>query len=144
MNYLRTCGCALAALVLAGCATASAQPTAATGHPAKGHPAAGHLTGRFLMEGGAMGLGGQQPGERPIPGTVTFTAAGHRTVTVKVGPSGRFSKQLPPGSYQVSGSSPDIETVTGSGKTLVQTCGVASASVTAGHTTSVELICYVP
>lgn len=139
MNHLRACGCALAALVLAGCATAGAQPTAPTGHPATGH-----LTGRFLMAGGPMGAGGQQPGERPIPGTVTFTAAGHRPVTVKVGPSGRFSKELPPGSYQLSGSSPDIETVTASGKTLEQTCGLTSAIVTAGHTTSVQLVCPVP
>ena len=74
MNYLRTCACTLAALLLAGCATASAQPTAA-----KGHAATGHVTGRFFMEGGAISLNGQQPGDRPIPGTVTFTAAGHRT-----------------------------------------------------------------
>jgi hypothetical protein len=143
MNYLRACGCALAALVLAGCATASAQPTAPTGHPATGHPATGHLTGRFLMEGGPMGPGGQQPGERPIPGTVTFTAAGRRPVTVKVGPSGSFSKQLPPGSYQVSGRSPDIEA--GSGKPQALPCSQpASVTLTAGHTTSVDVICYVP
>jgi hypothetical protein len=139
MNYLKACGCALAALVLAGCATASAQPTAPTGHPVTGH-----LTGRFLMEGGPISPGGQQPGERPISGTVTFTAAGHRPITVKVGPSGRFSKELPPGSYQVSGNSPDIETVTGSGKTLEQTCGLTSATVIASHTTSVQLVCPVP
>jgi hypothetical protein len=143
MNYLRTCGCALAALVLAGCATASAQPTAATGHPT-GYPATGHLTGRFLMEGGALGPNGQQPTARAIPGTVTFTAAGHRQVSVQVGSSGTFSKWLPPGTYQVSGRSPYIETVTGSGKTLEQTCGLTSVTVTAGHTASVELTCYVP
>jgi hypothetical protein len=96
------------------------------------------------MEGGALGPNGQQPSARAIPGTVMFTTAGHRPVTVTVGPSGRFSQQMPPGRYQVSGRTPYIETVTGSGKTLVQTCGLTSASVTAGHTTSVELICYVP
>ena len=140
MNVLRTCGYALAALVLAGCATASAQPTTA-----KGHPATGHLTGRFFMEGGAISLNGQQPGDRPIPGTVTFTAAGHRTVTIEVGPSGRFSKQLPPGTYQVSGRSPYIETVNGPGKPQELPCAqLSSATVTAGHTTTITLTCIVP
>jgi hypothetical protein len=138
MNHLRACACALGALALVGCAAASAQPTVAPGHPATGH-----LTGRFYIEGGPLGPNGQQPTARPVPGTVTFIA-GHRTVTVKVGSSGRFSTQLPPGRYQVSGRTPDIQTVAASGKTTEQTCGATSATVTAGHTTSVGLICYVP
>ncbi|HEY6314360.1 MAG TPA: hypothetical protein VIY52_26690 [Streptosporangiaceae bacterium] len=140
MNYLRACGCALAALVLAGCATASAEPTAPTGHPATGH-----LTGRFLMEGGPISPGGQQPGERPISGTVILTAAGHRSVTVEVGPSGSFSKQLPPGNYQMSGRSPDIETGSGSGKPQALPCSQpTSVTITAGHTARVDVVCYVP
>ena len=140
MNYLRTCACALAALLLAGCATASAQPA-----PAKGHPATGHVTGRFFMEGGAISLNGQQPGDRPIPGTVTFTAAGHREVTVQVGSSGRISAWLPSGTYQVSGRSPYIETVNGSGKPQELPCAqLTSVTVTAGHTTTVTLTCFVP
>jgi hypothetical protein len=140
MNYLRTCAYSLAALALAGCATASAQPTAA-----KGHPATGHLTGRFFMEGGAISLNRQQPGDRPIPGTVTFTAAGHRQVAVQVGSSGRISAWLPPGSYQVSGASPYIETVNGSGPAQALPCAqLTSATVTAGHTTAITLTCIVP
>ena len=140
MNYLRTCGCALAALVLAGCATASAQPTAA-----KGHPATGHLTGRFFMEGGAISLNGQQPGDRPITGTVTFTAAGLRQVSVQVGSSGRISAWLPPGTYQVSGRSPYIETVNGSAKPQELPCAqLSSATVIAGRTTTITLTCIVP
>ena len=104
MKHLRTCACLLAALLMVGCAGTVGQA-----------PVTGHLAGRLVMEGGAMGPGGQQPGERPIPGTVTFTVASHRQVAVQVGTSGIFSVQLPPGTYQVSGRSPSIETSSGSG-----------------------------
>jgi hypothetical protein len=136
MNQLRTCACAAAALaaLLTGCATASAQP-----------PAPGHLTGRLLMEGGALGPGGQQPGERPIAGTVTFTAAGHRQVNAQVGPSGAFSAWLPPGRYQVSGRSPGIETGSGSGKWQELPCSQpTSVTVAAGHTATIAVTCIVP
>src|ERR1700755_2824499 len=89
-------GIALTGLA-AGCASAGAQT-----------PASGHLRGKLVMEGGPLGPGGKQPGERPMSGTVTFTAAGHQPVTVKVGASGTFSVPLPPGRYHVSGQSPDI------------------------------------
>ena len=65
------------------------------------------------MEGGPLGPGGKQPGERPMSGTVTFTAAGHQPITVKVGSSGTFSVPLPPGRYQVSGRSADVMEIDG-------------------------------
>jgi len=136
MNQLRTCAWAVAALagLLTGCATASAQP-----------PALGHLTGRLLMEGGALGPGGQQPGERPISGTVTFTAAGRRQVNARVGSSGTFSAWLPPGQYQVSGRSPDIEAGHGSGNWRELPCSQpTSVTVTAGHTAAISVTCIVP
>jgi hypothetical protein len=146
MNQWRTCACVLGALLLTGCTAAGAAEHAAS--HATGHPAAratGHVTGKLLIEGGAIGPGGQQPGERPIPGTVTFTAAGHRPVAVGVGTSGKFSAALPPGRYQVTGRSPDIITVTDSGKDLVQTCGGPfSVTVSARHTVAVSVVCIVP
>ena len=145
MNQWRTCACVLGALLLTGCAAAGAAEHAAS-HPG-GHPparATAHVTGKLLIEGGAMGPGGQQPGERPIPGTVTFTRAGHRPVAVGVGTSGKFSAALPPGRYQVTGRSPDIITVTDSGKDLVQTCGGPfSVTVTARHTATIAVVCFV-
>lgn len=138
MNVLRTCACALAAVLLAGCAVASAQS-----HAAKA-PATGHVTGRLLMEGGAISLDDPQPGERPIPGTVTFTA-GNRQVTAQVGSSGRISAWLPPGQYQVIGRSPYIESDNGSGEWQELPCAeLTSATVTAGHTTTITLTCIVP
>jgi hypothetical protein len=149
MNQLRTYVCVLATLLSAGCAAASGQTQAATRQaPATSRqaPAAGHLAGRLVMEGGPLGPGGKQPGERPLSGTVTFTAAGHRRVTVRVGSSGRFSVQLPIGTYRVSGASPAVETSSGSsGKEQELPCSQPlSATVTAGHTSAVTVACVVP
>jgi hypothetical protein len=149
MNQLRTYVCVLATLLSAGCAAASGQTQAASRQaPATSRqaPAAGHLAGRLVMEGGPLGPGGKQPGERPLSGTVTFTAAGHRRVTVRVGSSGRFSVQLPVGTYRVSGASPAVETSSGSsGKEQELPCSQPlSATVTAGHTSAVTVACVVP
>jgi hypothetical protein len=146
MNQWRTCAFVLGALVLTGCTAAGAAESAAS--HAAGHPparATGHATGRLLIEGGPLGPGGQQPGERPIPGTVTFTAAGHRPVQVGVGASGTFSAWLPPGRYQVAGRSPDVETVTGSGKDLERTCSQPlSVTVSARPAGAISVVCIVP
>jgi len=146
MSQLRACACLVAAVLLTGCTAAGA-----AGHPASG-PAAGNqaraaglVTGRLLIEGGPTGPGGQQPGERPIPGTVTFTAAGHRPVSVGVGTSGKFSAWLPPGRYRVAGRSPDIETVTSSGKTVEQACSQPlSVTVRTRHSATIAVVCIVP
>jgi hypothetical protein len=149
MSTLRTCAWVLGVLLMTGCAAAGAAEHAA-GHTAVHTSgglawATGHVTGRLLIEGGPIGPGGQQPGERPIPGTVTFSAAGHRPVAVRVGASGTFSAWLPPGRYQVSGRSPDIITVTGSGKHEVRTCSQpVSVTVSARHAATLAVICIVP
>jgi hypothetical protein len=96
------------------------------------------------MEGGPLKPGGKQPGERPMSGTVTFTAAGHQAVTVTVGSSGEFSVPLPPGWYQVSGRSPDIMEVDG-GHSREQPCSQPTpVLVTVGQTASITLACIVP
>ena len=130
------CACLLAG-VLAGCA-------ATAGQAAGSQATAGRMAGRMVMEGGPMGPGGQQPGERPISGTVTITAPGHQPVTVTVGSSGAFSVPRPAGRYQVSGRSPAIMTVDG-GRSQEEPCSAPiSAAVTAGHTVTVTLACIVP
>jgi hypothetical protein len=121
MGYLRTCVRALALLLLAGCAA-----TAATGQPT------GDVSGRFLMEGGPLGPGGQQPPERAISGRVTFTAAGGHDVTVRVG------------RYEVSGRSPSLVEVS-DGSDLELPCSPPlSVTVTAGHTATITVTCIVP
>jgi len=124
----------LAGTLLAGCGTAAAQQK----------PATGHVAGKLVMEGGPLGPGGQQPRERPLPGTVTFTAAGHRAVSVKVGAAGTFSVPLPPGRYQVSGRSPDVIEVDGGTSRELPCSRPASTTVTAGHTVTITVACIVP
>ena len=154
ITRLRLGACVLAVLVLAGCSATStpATSTAATSTAATGPATArtsvsatGLITGRLVMEGGPLGPGGQQPTARPIAGTVTFTAAGHRPVSAQVGSSGTFSVMLAPGRYQVSGSSTDIETVSSSGGQQEQACSQPlSATVTAGQTITITVVCAVP
>ena len=152
MNRLRTCACLLATVALAGCTTASqASQASQTGQPSlTSHTGAsavtGHLTGRFVMEGGPISPTGQQPGERPIPGTVTLTAAGDRRFTIQVGDSGRISAWLPPGRYQVSGRTPRIEEQGTAGSPVRElTCSQPlSVTITAGHTAVITLTCIVP
>ena len=152
MKPLRVCACAATGLLLsglaAGCASAggaSAVGTSAGGTSAGGpvHPAMGHLTGKLVMVGGPLGPGGKQPDERPMPGTVTFTAAGHQAVAVAVGSSGEFSVPLPPGRYQVAGRSPDIMEVDGGHSRELPCSQPTSVVVSAGTTATITLACVV-
>jgi hypothetical protein len=145
MSQLRTCACLLGALLLSGC-TAAGATEHATGHTATGSAwATGQVTGRLLIEGGPISRDGQQPGERPISGTVTFTAAGHRPVAIKVGNSGTFSASLPPGRYQVVWRSPAVITVTDPGQEEEQNSAPPmSVTVSARHTSSITLVGIVP
>jgi hypothetical protein len=79
-----------------------------------------------------------------MSGTVTFTAAEHQPITVKVGSSGTFSVPLPPGRYQVSGRSPEIMEIDGGHSREVPCSQPSSAVVTAGHTATITLTCVVP
>lgn len=119
MKRAHTLICLTAVLALAGCA--AAQDNA---------PSAGTVAGRLLLEGGPIGPNGQQPGIRPIAGTVRFTGGDHQPVTVRTTSSGVFSVQLPAGRYQVSSRQ------AGSAPVWV--------TVTAHHTTSVTLTSIVP
>jgi hypothetical protein len=127
----------LALMLTAACA--AADPPA---HP----PASpsGFVAGKFGIEGGPIGPGGQQPGERPIPGTVRFTASGRRPVTARAGSSGTFSVTLPAGTYDVSGSSPFIVDVSNGTSHQTPCSQPLSVAVTSRHTTTITLTCIVP
>jgi len=128
----------LAFSLLAGCASAGGASAGAQ------EPATGHVAGKLVMEGGPLGPGGQQPRERPLSGTVTFTAAGHRPISVKVGAAGTFSVPLPPGRYQVSGRSSSVLEVDGGSTRELPCSQPTTATVTAGHTATVTVACVVP
>jgi hypothetical protein len=141
MNRWRTCACVLGALLLTGCTAAGAAEHAASYPPVR---ATGHLTGKLFIEGGPIGPGGKQPGERPIPGTVTLTAAGHRPVTITVGNSGRFSAWLPAGRYLVVWRSPAIITVTDSGHEEQTSSPAPPVTISARHAATITLVAIVP
>jgi len=115
---------AVSALMLtAACASADPPPASPSGS----------VTGKLVIEGGPIS-------QRPIPGTVQFTAHGRPSVTVRTDSSGTFSVTLPAGTYDVSGSSPSISGANGQAP-----CSrPLSVAVTSKHTTTITLICIVP
>ena len=145
MNQWRTCACVLGALLLTGCTAAGAAEYAASqGTSQPPARATGHLTGKLSIEGGPIGPGGKQPGERPIPGTVTLTAAGHRPVTIKVGNAGKFSAWLPSGRYRAIWRSPAVITVTDSGHEEQTSSPAPPVTISARHVATITLVAIVP
>ena len=149
MNLLRAVIGAVAVLILAACAAGpphtASQVAAVTGHTS----ARGMVTGRFLLDG-------RQSGERPIAGTVLFSAGPGRAVEVRVGKSGTFSVRLPAGTYHVSGRSPSVMQVSngaviGAGGKLIsgreheRACSQQQkVTVASGETARIAVTCIVP
>jgi hypothetical protein len=124
--------CLAAMLLPAGCAAAS---------PA---PAVGTVTGRLVLEGGPLGAIGQQPGTRPVPGTVQFIGVHHQRILVRLNSSGRFTVQLPAGRYWVSDRSPRVLQVGPGGAGRQTWSRPALVTVTPHHTTKITLAIIVP
>ena len=153
MNALRIAAGACAPLLLAACAAGRAathhgplsgtvRQSAAHGTPA-GHP--GTVTGVFHRVGGPLGPDGQQPKVVPLTGRMRFTRPGYPPVSVPVGRSGRFTVQLRPGTYRVTGITPDIVEVLDNGRQLNDRChGPQHLRVLAGRTGHITVICAVP
>ena len=117
---------------------------AACGATHGAHGTQGTVTGRLVLEGGPLGPGGQQPGERPITGSVRFTAGRGQVVTIAVGSAGTFSARLPAGTYAVSGRSPSVTGVRNGTSRQTPCSQPISVTVTARHTTRITLTCIVP
>ncbi len=130
MSRLQAVTGVAAIVLLSACAPAVAHA------PAVVHaPASGTVTGKLQIEGGPISPGGQQPGKRPVPGTVRFTSTRQHRVTVRVGNSGAFSVHLPPGTYAVCSRSPAAQ----------GPCSQARrVTVTARHTTKIAFTFIVP
>lgn len=130
MSRLQAVTGVAAIVLLSACAPALAHA------PAVVHaPASGTVTGKLQIEGGPISPGGQQPGKRPVPGTVRFTSTRQHRVTVRVGNSGAFSVHLPPGTYAVCSRSPAAQ----------GPCSQARrVTVTARHTTKIAFTFIVP
>jgi len=121
------------------------QPPAGHAQPPAGHtqrPADGRIEGKFQRVGGPLGPGGTQPAVVALSGTMRFTRAGHKTITVRVGKSGRFAVRLAPGTYRVSGRTPDIRGEPGNTEA---TCSLpGTVTVKAGSVRHVTVVCAVP
>jgi hypothetical protein len=129
MRRLQVMTVVAAIAAVAGCAPALAHTSAGRG------AAVGTVTGKLQMEGGPIGTNGQQPGKRPVSGSVRFTSTRHHRVTVRVGDSGRFSVQLLPGTYTACPLSAAASGPCTRGRQV---------TVTAQHTTKIAFIFYVP
>jgi hypothetical protein len=112
----RTLVLAGAVLAIAGCSTASG-PT-------------GTVTGTYIRVGGPSGTANV-----PLPGTISFLGGNGSAISVRSDSTGRFTGQLPPGTYAVSASSSLIN----DGKS---TCSRSlTTRVQAGKTVSLTIIC---
>jgi hypothetical protein len=128
MSRLKAVAAGAALLLLSACA-----PVAA--HAAAHASAEGTVAGKLQIEGGPISPSGQLPGKRPVPGTVQFASPHHRRVTVRVGSSGTFSVQLPPGTYAVCSRWPAAQ---------APCSKTQDVNVTARHTTEIAFIFPVP
>lgn len=154
MNALKIAAGACASLLLAACAAGPGaghygEPGGQAGQgAAQSAPPPGQLgtvTGVFHRVGGPLGPGGQQPKVVPLTGRMRFTRPGHPAVSVPVGRSGRFTVQLPPGTYRVTGITPDIVEVLDNGRQLDGRChGPQDLRVRPGRTGHITVVCAVP
>jgi hypothetical protein len=131
MSRLQALTGVAAIVLLSACAPAVAHAPAVVHAPA----ASGTVNGKLQMEGGPISPDGQQPSKRPVPGTVRFTSMRQHPVTVRVGNSGAFSVQLPPGTYAVCSRSPAAQGPCARGRRV---------TVTARRTTKIAFTFIVP
>jgi hypothetical protein len=119
---------------------------AGAGHGQHSDPRRALVAGTFVRLGGPLGPGGQQPPERPLRGTVEFRSASGRVVTVQVGGTGHFAVYLRPGTYAVSGRSPQILQVSNTSSSGIETRCSQPLKVTIGarHAAKVTVTCVVP
>ena len=115
-------------------------------HGGGNSPGRALVTGTFVRVGGPLGPGGQQPPERPLRGTVQFRSASGHLVTVQVGRTGHFRVYLRPGTYAVTGRSPQILQVSSTGGTATETRCSQPLHVTirGWHAAKVTVVCAVP
>jgi hypothetical protein len=90
----------------------------------------GTVTGTYIRVGGPAGTANV-----PLPGTISFRAGNGSTIGVSSDSTGRFTGQLPPGSYTVTATSSLINDGT-------STCSrPLTTQVQAGKTVTLTLIC---
>jgi len=136
MSRMQAVASVAAVVLLSACAPAVARSVVPGVAHAVSHAAAdGTVAGRLQIEGGPISPNGQQPGKRPVPGTVRFTSTYKHQLTVHVGDSGAFSVHLPPGTYSACPRSPAAQGPCSQGRQV---------TVTARHATKITFTFIVP
>ena len=117
----------LCCFVLAGCTGTVALKVQPSATLAPG----GVVTGNFVR------VGGPYPGAAvPLSGQLDFTSSSHTTI-VQVARDGKFTAHLPPGSYTLSGTSPQI--ISGS-----RPCSSPSEfALAAGQRLTRDVVCHI-
>ena len=93
----------------------------------------GTVTGTYIRSGGPSGTPNV-----PLPGTISFRSGNGSVITVNSDSTGRFSGQLPPGTYTVTAASGLIN----DGKSACSQ--VLTTRVLAGKTVTLSLVCAIP
>lgn len=113
-------------------ATASLLPLAAC---STGQMSTGTVSGKLAISGGIHGPG--QPALRGVPGVITVSGMGnHRTVDARS--DGSFSLTLSPGSYVLSGRTPNF--ILNGHQGLCE--AAAAVTISAGRTTTASVVCH--
>lgn len=125
--------------------TATASGTASRGPVDRYMAALLAVQGKFEMAGGPMQPGKTSTPVRPLSGVVTFRDSGGELLNVTVGPSGKFSLNLAPGSYTVTGRSKQIQQQNADGSVSERACSPAvKLTVRPGTAAHVTVVCAVP
>jgi hypothetical protein len=125
--------------------TATAAGTASRGPVDRYMAALLAVRGKFEMVGGPAQPGKTSTPVRPLSGVVTFRDSGADVLNVTVGRSGKFTLNLAPGSYTVTGRSKQIEQQNADGSVSNPTCSSAvKLTVRPGTSAHVTVVCAVP
>ena len=120
------------------CASSQSHPTSsATSQPSSAAPlAVTSLASPATLTGNFVAAGGPGPGSLP-PLSGTITIAGPVTQHLTVGPDGKYTATLPPGTYTVTGTSPQYN----DGAATCDTESGAPMTLTAGQSATADVLC---
>ena len=128
-------------------ATAKATATGTVSHAPvdRSMPALLAVKGTFEEKGGPLQPGKTSPPVMPLAGVVTFRDSGGGALNVTVGASGKFSLNLAPGSYTVTGRSKSIGQKNADGTISDPPCSSPlTLTVRAGAQAQVTVVCLIP
>ena len=129
----------------AGTAKATSPGTAPRAPVDRYMPALLVVRGTFEESGGPLRTGETSPPVMPLAGVVTFRDSGGDALNVTVGASGKFSVNLAPGGYTVTGRSKSIGQQNADGSVSDPPCSSPlTLTVRPGTQAHVTVVCPIP